>query len=109
MHLVQSLPVYVLGVYVVYAGQHLISELQKIYLFAPEGCSQDRGRPRPPPTSAGSPAKRAKLDDEQEEEQQTVTEEIEQEQHQKPEDTEANDTAAERSSTSKPVVSLCTA
>ena len=88
----------------IYAHQDLAFELQKIYLFATEGCSQDRGRPRPPSTSAGSPAKRAKLgDDEQEEEQHTTTGESEEEQHQQTEGTEANETAAERSATSKPV------
>ena len=88
----------------IHAHQDLAFELQKIYLFATEGCSQDRGRPRPSSTSAGSPAKRAKLDDdEQEEEQHTTTGESEEEQHQQTEGTEADETAAERSATSKPV------
>ncbi len=75
--------------------------LQKIYLFAPEGSTQDRGRPRPPSASIASPAKRAKtgsLDDEEQQAQQIDADELEDEEQQA---TEAEDMAAERSSTSK--------
>ena len=58
---------------------------QKIYLFAPEGSTQDRGRPRPPSAIIASPAKRAKtgnLDDAEKQEQHMEAEEQEEQEHQ---------------------------
>lgn len=57
---------------------------QKIYLFAPEGSTQDRGRSRPPSAIIPSPAKRAKtgnLDDEEKQEQHMEAEEQEEQEH----------------------------
>lgn len=77
--------------------------LQKIYLFAPEGSTQDRSRSRPPPAPVTSPAKRAKtgnLDEEEQEEQLREADEPRREEHQT-QQAEADEMAAERSSTSE--------
>ncbi len=76
--------------------------LQKIYLFAPEGSTQDRGRSCPPSASVASPAKRAKtgnLDEGEQEEQLRGAGEPRKEERQT-QQADADEMAAERSSTS---------
>ncbi len=83
--------------------------LQKIYLFAPEGSTQDRSRSRPPPAPAASPAKRAKtgnLDEEAREEQLREANEPEEEERQT-QQADADEMAAERSSTSRNLTCIC--
>ena len=77
--------------------------LQKIYLFAPEGSSQDRSRSRPPPAPAASPAKRAKTGnlDEGEQEQQLKEADEPREEEDQTQEADADEMAAERSSTSE--------
>ena len=83
--------------------------LQKIYLFAPEGSTQDRSRSRPPPAPVASPAKRAKtgnLDEGEQEEQLREADEPRKEEHQT-QQADADEMAAERSSTSENLNCIC--
>lgn len=75
---------------------------EKIYLFAPEGSTQDRSRSRPPPAPVASAAKRAKtgnLDQAEQEEQLREADEPREEEH-PIQQADADRMAAERSSTS---------
>lgn len=83
--------------------------LQKIYLFAPEGSTQDRSRSRPPPAPVASAAKRAKtgnLDQAEQEEQLREADEPREEEH-PIQQADADRMAAERSSTSETLYCIC--
>ena len=83
--------------------------LQKIYLFAPEGSTQDRSRSRPRPAPVASPAKRAKtgnLDEEEQEEQLREAYEPREEERQT-QQADADEMAAQRSSTSESLNCIC--
>ncbi len=83
--------------------------LQKIYLFAPEGSTQDRSRSRTPPAPAASPAKRAKTGnlDEGEQEEQLREADEPREEEPKTRQADADEMAAERSSTSRNLNCVC--